>query len=110
MKHVMKLAPVPFEKIKNGTKTIESRLYDEKRRQIKIGDSIEFVRSDDEGNRVTATVLALNRFKNFEGLLSAFPAADFGGDSKNDLIAELRQFYSPEDEEKFGVIGIKISI
>lgn len=32
MKHQMKLNNEPFESIKNGTKTIELRLYDEKRR------------------------------------------------------------------------------
>ena len=42
MLHKMKLKESPFERIKNGTKTIEFRLYDEKRKQIKIGDKIEF--------------------------------------------------------------------
>ncbi len=40
--HKMKLAIVPFEKIASGAKNIESRLYDEKRRQINPGDQIEF--------------------------------------------------------------------
>ena len=31
MLHTMKLKKEPFEKIKNGSKTIELRLYDEKR-------------------------------------------------------------------------------
>lgn len=38
MKFHMKLLKEPFDNIKNGTKTIEFRLYDEKRKQIKIGD------------------------------------------------------------------------
>ena len=36
MIHKMKLNENPFERIKNGTKTVECRLYDDKR--IKIGD------------------------------------------------------------------------
>ena len=39
----MKLQPGPFEAIKNGTKTIEMRLWDEKRKHITVGDTIEFV-------------------------------------------------------------------
>ena len=35
MIHEMKLNESPFERIKNGTKTIEFRLYDEKRRKVK---------------------------------------------------------------------------
>ena len=42
MLHKMKLQEDPFERIKNGTKTVEFRLYDEKRRTIQIGDEIEF--------------------------------------------------------------------
>ena len=36
MVHNMKLNESPFEKIKAGTKTIELRLYDEKRRKIQL--------------------------------------------------------------------------
>ena len=41
MLHKMKLKLSPFEKIKDGSKTIELRLYDEKRQKVKIGDFIE---------------------------------------------------------------------
>lgn len=44
MLHKMKLQEDPFERIKNGTKTVEFRLYDEKRQSIQIGDEIEFSR------------------------------------------------------------------
>ena len=35
MIHKMKLNESPFERIKNGTKTIEFRLYDDKRKKSK---------------------------------------------------------------------------
>ena len=47
MLHKMKLNESPFERMKNGTKTIEFRLYDEKRKQIKVGDQIEFSKLPD---------------------------------------------------------------
>ena len=37
MKHVMRLDEVYFDMINNGIKTIEYRLNDEKRQQIKMG-------------------------------------------------------------------------
>ena len=46
MKHEMGLQVKYFDFIKNGTKRIELRLFDEKRRGIKIGDIIEFTNSD----------------------------------------------------------------
>ena len=42
MEHEMKLQPEYFDFILNGTKRIEIRLNDEKRQQIKIGDTIKF--------------------------------------------------------------------
>ena len=51
MTHEMKLQEVPFKMIKKGIKTIEMRLYDEKRKKISIGDSIHFT------NVVTGEVL-----------------------------------------------------
>lgn len=36
----MRLHKEPFELIKNGSKTIELRLYDEKRQMINLGDTI----------------------------------------------------------------------
>ena len=37
MLHEMKLQDDPFKKISDGTKTIEMRLYDEKRKKSKSG-------------------------------------------------------------------------
>ena len=42
MTHKMHLDKGPFQKIWYGAKTIELRMFDEKRREIKVGDIIEF--------------------------------------------------------------------
>ena len=42
MIHYMKLNPKPFAMIAEGRKTIELRLYDEKRQGISLGDTIVF--------------------------------------------------------------------
>ena len=44
MEHEMKLQPEYYNFILNGTKRIEIRLFDEKRQQIKIGDTIKFLK------------------------------------------------------------------
>ena len=41
--HVMKLKPSPMKLFREGHKTIELRLYDEKRKKIAVGDTIKFV-------------------------------------------------------------------
>jgi len=42
MLYEMKLQPQPFVAVKNGSKIIESRLFDEKRQLINLGDQILF--------------------------------------------------------------------
>ena len=44
----MNLPPAPLKMIREGRKTIELRLYDEKRKQISIGDIITFVNTEDD--------------------------------------------------------------
>lgn len=109
MTHQMKLTKIPFEKITNGQKIIESRLFDEKRQQINVGDSIEFLQNEDLNKKTTRNVVALYRYVTFEGMFSDFPPEYFGGESKETLLREIHQFYSKEDEDRYGVIGIKLS-
>ena len=68
MIHKMKLNEEPFERIKNGTKTIEFRLYDEKRQQVKIGDKIEFSKLPDLQEKLIVDVIDLYREDTFENL------------------------------------------
>ena len=68
MLHKMKLNESPFEMIKNGTKTIEFRLYDEKRQGVKIGDKIEFSKLPDLQEKLLVDVLELYQEDTFERL------------------------------------------
>ncbi len=110
MTHNMKLNDAPFEMIKNGTKTIELRLYDDKRRKIKIGDTICF-----KGNAgtITTVVKALHIFRNFEELYAALPLDKCGYTADEIATAspeDMLEYYSKEQIEKYGVVGIEIEV
>ena len=66
----MNLQPKYFDFIKDGTKRIELRLYDEKRQSIQLGDIIEFAKSDDE--KFKAEVVGLLRYNSFADLFEDF--------------------------------------
>ena len=66
MKHEMKLHPEPFQMIADGRKTIELRLYDEKRKKIKVGDEIQFICMEPPYKTLIATVVGLYRYNSFE--------------------------------------------
>ena len=108
MKHEMNLNNEPFERIKNGTKTIELRLNDEKRQLLKIKDLIEFInRSNNE--RMLVEIENLYYYPTFEELYKNFDKVAMGYDE--DDIAnpkDMEEYYSPEKQSKYGVLAIKI--
>ena len=107
MIHFMKLKENPFERIKNGTKTIEFRLYDEKRKQIKIGDKIEFSKIPELKEKIVVEVLDLYKDVSFEELFNKlFTDKE---EIKRKTHAML-QFYTHEQEKEYGVVGIKIKL
>ena len=74
----MKLAPSPFEMIRNGKKTIELRLYDEKRKSISNGDRITFVNTDDDNDLLRVKVENMFVFNSFEELYKKLPLLECG--------------------------------
>ena len=105
MLHKMKLNESPFERIKNGTKTIEFRLYDEKRRKIKVGDQIEFSKLPDLQEKILVEVLELYRESTFENLFRKLYT------DEEEIVKKTKSMYNyylPEKEKEYGVIGIKI--
>ena len=107
MIHKMKLNKSPFERIKNGTKTIEFRLYDEKRQQIKVGDKIEFSKLPDLQEKLLVDIIDLYREDTFEYLFRKLYL------DEEEIIRKTKsmyQYYSPEKEKEYGVLGIKIKI
>ncbi len=106
----MKLTPSPFEMIRSGKKTIELRLFDEKRRQIKPGDRIVFTNTA-SGEILEKSVAKLYRFDSFEELFKSLPLLQCGY-TENDVCcaqpSDMEQYYSPEEQKKYGVVGIEL--
>ena len=107
MLHQMKLNDDPFERIKNGTKTIEFRLYDEKRRNVKIGDQIEFSKLPDLQEKILVDVLDLYTEPSFAEL---FEKIYKDRELAKQYANAMYEIYSPENEKKYGVVGIKIKL
>lgn len=107
MIHYMNLASEPFEQIKSGAKTIELRLYDEKRQTVSEGDTIIFTNLADN-RQITARVLKLHIFDNFKELYNNLPLSKCGyaehelnTASPDDMLA----YYPKEKQEKYKVVG-----
>ena len=105
--HQLKLATEPFNAITSGNKTIESRLYDEKRRKIQIGDQIIFTNRDNLDQTAIVKVVGLLRYATFHDLFSHNDPRKFGGESVEWLENQINEFYSIEDQRLHGVVGIE---
>lgn len=108
MRHQMKLNNGPFDSIKRGTKTIELRLYNEKRRLIHENDEIEFTNRDTK-EKLLVSVVKLHKYCSFFELYKHFDKALLGY-SDNEIADpdDMNLYYSKEDQDKYGVVGIEI--
>ncbi len=106
--HTMKVQTKYYQLLKKGTKTIELRLWDEKRQLIKVGDSITFSDLSDPNDTFVAQVVALHRAPNFDKLCDMIQPQQAGFSTKEELIDCLQEFYTPENQQKYGVVGIEI--
>lgn len=111
MTHRMKLQPRAFNLIVTGRKTIELRLYDEKRKKIAVGDTIIFSNTENSSEQFSALVKNLYIFASFKELYQALPLNKCGYSQSEILQAspnDMTTFYSLSQQKQYGVIGIEI--
>ena len=111
MVHEMRLRPTPFQKIADGSKTVELRLYDRKRQEINVGDVIVFTNLENKTERQAVKATALHRYASFADLFREIPPEECGfqsGISAEDAAKSMRDYYSDEDVRANGVLGICI--
>lgn len=104
----MKLSDVPFSMIEDGRKTIESRLFDSKRQKVQLGDELIFSHLNDPSRTVSTKVVGLLRYASFRDMFSHNDPRKFGGRGANELTEQILAYYSVEDQQRYGVLGIEI--
>ena len=113
MTHQMKLNDAPFEMIEQRMKTIELRLWDEKRRSIAIGDKIAFTHAENCTRVLNSRVIALHVFESFEELYANLPLLKCGYTKENLQTAnpsDMDVYYTREQQKEYGVVGIEIEL
>ena len=109
--HSMKLMQEPFNKIKNQTKTIEVRLYDEKRQQVQVGDFIEFSLMDNAKVKLQVVVTNLYRFSSFDELYKNLSKEKLGY-LPNEIIDAncMNIYYSTEKQSMYDAFAIEFRL
>ena len=111
MMHTMSLHNAPSRMIQSGNKTIELRLNDEKRKKIRVGDMIRFSQAEDPSRALMVQVIGLHVFSSFEELYKELPLLKCGY-TEQDIDAaspaDMDAYYSKDDQQKYGIVGIEI--
>ena len=104
----MNLYPEPFDLIKVGSKKVEMRLFDEKRRKLSVGGLIVFTNTKTK-EELIAEIIDLKQFDSFESLYANYKKKDIG--YKDDEVAkpeDMLSYYSVEGIKKYGVVAIEL--
>ena len=112
--HRMTLREAPFRAVESGRKTVEMRLFDYKRRRIRVGDEILF-RLDWSEDYVYARVEGIRYVPSFRELYAALlpthgKAALGYGDNEIPDPADMLDYYSEDMIAFHGVVGIEIAL
>ena len=113
MIHYMNLNENPFSLIASGKKTIEMRLFDERRKQISVGDTLVFKNVSDESKTLSCKVKKLHIFDSFAELYASLPLEKCGYLPDEIPFASYRDmeiYYPPEKQKNCGVVGIEIEL
>lgn len=97
-----------FDIVKNGKKDIEVRINDEKRRLLKVGDTLVFLRRPNEDEEIRAKVVGLEYYDCFENLVDHYDMgriylSDY---TKEQYLEEMKRFYTMEEQRENGVVAI----
>ena len=107
--HEMKLKSRPFEMIKSGYKSIEIRLYDEKRQKVKAGDRIIFT-EEESGEKISARVKSIIVFNNFKELFGAFDKRALGyAEDEEKNYEDMTKYYSKREQKKYKAVAIELT-
>ena len=106
--HQMKLQPFPYLAMHRGDKTVEMRLFDEKRQTIAVGDTLVFTQTE-TGETLTVQVVALRRYADFEALYASEAHTTLGY-APHEVAhpSDMSQYYPPEEIQRYGVLAIEI--
>ena len=119
IKQSIQLTTDPLEKLLQNGETIDFRLDEPVWNNLNTGDKIEFWEDfsgwdkypSEKSRRAIVKIVEIFRAATFSDLIDNLPASfTKEGQSKDILIKDLRQWWTPEKEQQTGVLGWKVEL
>lgn len=101
-----------FKVVEKGIKNVEVRINDEKRRKLKIGDEITFLKRPLEKETLKAVVTDLKYYDYFEELVKDYEIERLytKESNKEECLKLLKRFYTDDEEKEYGVVAIHFKL
>ncbi len=108
--HKMNLNDSPFKLISQGSKTIELRLNDEKRKKLKEGDYINFTNLETQ-EEILVEIIKLNLFPDFKTLYKQYDPIAMGY-KETDVVDyhDMEKYYSLDKQKLYSALAIEINL
>ena len=111
-RHIIKLSEEAYDMVVKGIKVYEMRLYDERMRNIFIGDIVVFLK---QGTNLHCEVKVVDLFfyENFAQLYRRLPLDKCGYAPEKVAMAtalDMDKIYSKEDQRRYAACAIKFEL
>lgn len=112
MEMIVHLHPEVFDIVLSKDKDVEIRVNDEKRRKLNIGDTLVFLKRPDDKEEIKAIITNLVYFNSFLEVTNYYDMKRIylEDTTKDEYINLMKNFYSDEEVEKYGVVAIEFKI
>lgn len=90
----------------DGSKSVEFRLNDEKRKAIKVGDKICFICHNNDNRFVVLSVADIVYSSEFADIIKNINPSLLGGISPQQQLRELEEIYDRDSINKHGVLAL----
>jgi ribosomal-protein-alanine N-acetyltransferase len=102
------LKPEPYRAFLAGNKTVEMRLFDEKRQSLRPGDLLRFGNEGEPGAHFLFQVRKLVRFPSFRELYAAYRPEEIGyPEGTHPSYADMNRYYEEARIRKYGALAIE---
>ena len=108
MEMILHLDSDVFDVVKNGKKDVEVRVNDLKRRKLKIGDTLIFLKRPNDDEEIRAEVMKLDYYDTFNSLVNNYEMERLYLDkfSKDEWLNLMERFYTKDEQKLWGVVAI----
>ena len=87
-----------YKLVDQGNKIVELRLYDQKRKKLKVGNLIRFYEEPERINYIDTIITKLNKYNSFSEALENINMNLLTNESEEKYLADLENYYKKEEQ------------